>query len=98
VKKQPLERLTQPLEKLLAMRLHKPGGLWCTGRDVVATEAALVDGSEASVVAKKGADGLVVPLHVTTGRPLVVAMQGLTRAGVAFIASTVLAGVWLWLK
>jgi hypothetical protein len=96
--KKPMERLTQPLERLLALRLHKPGGLWCTGRDVVATEAALVDGTEASVVARKGKDGLIVPLHVTTGRPLVVAMQGLTRAGVAFIVSALLAGVWLWLK
>jgi hypothetical protein len=95
--KRPLERLTAPLEKLLSLRLHKPGGLWCMGRDIVATEAALVDGDEVSVVGRRDGND-VIPLHVTTGRTRVVAMQGLTRAGAALCASSVLFGLYMWLR
>ncbi len=95
--RKPLERLTQPLDKLLAVRLHKPGGLWCMNRNVTATEAALLDGTEVSVVARKTADGFL-PLHVTTGRVRVVALQGLMRAGMAVSAAALFLGAWLWVR
>jgi hypothetical protein len=96
--KQPLERLTAPLERMLHARLKKPGGLWCSGRDVVATEAALENGAEASVVAKKSPAGDLVAVHVTTGRPRVVAMQGLTRSGMAASGALILGALWMWLR
>jgi hypothetical protein len=97
VHKQPLERLTQPLDRLLQGRLHKPGGVWCMNRSVTATEAVLLEGMEVSVVAKKSADGFE-PLHVTTGRTRVVAMQAMMRAGMASTAAVMLGAVWLWLR
>lgn len=98
VERRPLERLTAPLEKMLHARLGAPGGLWCMNRDVVATEAVLLDGAEVSVVAKRGADGSVVPIHVTTGRAKVVALQGVIRAGMALGAAAVLIGLFEWLR
>lgn len=102
VQQKPLERLTAPLEKLLATRLGKPGGLWCHGRAVTATEAILVDGAELSVVAARtrpgGAPGGLEPLHITTGRVRVIALQGLLRATLTAMVAVVLVNVGLWLR
>jgi hypothetical protein len=96
IERKPLARLTAPLEELLAVRLGKPGGLWCHGRAVTATEAALLEGAEVSVVARRSAAG-VRPLHVTTGRVRVVALQGLMRAAIALAVAVVLLNVWFFL-
>lgn len=97
IERRPLERLTAPLEKLLQARLGAPGGLWCAGRDVVATEAALLEGTEVSVVARLGRDGALRPLHVMTGRAKVIALHGALRAGLALGGSALLLLVFLWL-
>ena len=97
VEKKPLERLTAPLEKLLAARLGVAGGLWCMNRDVVATEAVLLEGAEVSVVARATADGLR-PLHVTTGRAKVVALQGVIRAVLALVGAGLLVALSAWLR
>ena len=96
--RQPIERLTAQLERMLSIRLHKPGGIWCTGRDIIATEAALIDGDEVSVIGRKGDNGEIIPVHVTTGKTHVVAMQGLTRAGFASIGATLLFALYAWLR
>ena len=97
VVKQPLARLTQPLEKLLAARFGKPGGVWCMNRDITATEAVLLEGAEVSVVGRVRA-GALQPLHVTTGRARVVAMQGVIRAVAALGASGVLLALYGWVR
>lgn len=96
--RQPIQRLTAQLERMLSIRLHKPGGIWCSGRDVVATEAALMDGDEVSVIGRKGENGEIIPVHVTTGVTRAVAMQGLTRAGLAYIGATILFALYAWLR
>lgn len=98
VERRPLERLTAPLEKLLAVRLGKPGGLWCHGRTVTATEALLVDGVELSVIGRSGNDGKLTPLHVTTGRLRVVALQGFVRATTGAGVAIVLLNIANWLR
>jgi hypothetical protein len=98
VERRPLERLTAPLERLLHARIGAPGGLWCMNRDVVATEAVLLDGAEVSLVASRDSEGNVTPLHVTTGRLKVVAMQVLMRAGMAMCGSAVLVALFQWLR
>lgn len=98
VERRPLERLTQPLERLLQARIGAPGGLWCMNRDVVATEAVLLDGAEVSVVASRDNAGNFKPLHVTTGRLKVVAMQLLMRAGMAMCGAAVLVALFQWLR
>ncbi len=98
VERRPLERLTQPLERLLHARIGAPGGVWCMNRDVIATEAVLLDGAEVSFVASRDAEGNVTPLHVTTGRLKVVAMQLLMRAGMAMCGAAVLVALFQWLR
>lgn len=98
IEKQPLERLTAPLEKLLRERIGVPGGLWCMGRDVVATEAALLEGTEVSVIAKLGRDGELMPVHVMTGRAKVVALHGVIRSAAALVGSAMLVLVFQWLR
>jgi hypothetical protein len=97
VERKPLPRLTAPLEKMLTARLGKPGGLWCAGREVTATEAALLEGAEVSLVARR-TPGTFTPLHVTTGRVRVVALQGFMRAVVVGALAIVLVNVWVWLR
>jgi hypothetical protein len=90
VEKRALQRLTAPLDKMLHARLGAPGGLWCVGRDIVATEAALVQGTEVSVIAKLARDGAVTPLHVLTGRAKVVALHGALKAALALSGAAAL--------
>lgn len=98
VERRPLERLTAPLERLLQARIGAPGGLWCKDRDVIATEAVLLDGAEVSLIAKRDEDGTITPLHVTTGRTKVVAMQLLMRAGMAMSGAAILVALFQWLR
>jgi hypothetical protein len=97
VVRRPLERLTNPLEKLLAARLHKPGGLWCMNREVAATEAVLLEGAEVSVIARRSGND-VLPLHVTTGRVKGVALQLFVQAAIALTVGGALLGVWQWIR
>lgn len=98
IEKRALQRLTAPLDKLLQARLGAPGAVWCMGRDVIATESALLEGTEVSVVAKLGKDGVLRPLHVMTGRAKVLALHGVMRAGGALVGSAVMMLVFQWLR
>lgn len=87
----PLERLTPSLDTLISARLGAPAAAWCHQREVTVVERALFAYDEVSLVARRSALPrlTVEPVHITCGRPRVVAlrtaMRGVVTAGVAVV-------------
>lgn len=97
---QPLVKLTAPLAALLTARLHLPAAAWCHQRDVTVVESALFAYDEVSLVARRerGAHLSIEPVHVTRGRPRVVALRTAMRAVVAAGFAVVFFAVAQWLR
>ena len=99
-KSEPLPRLTATLDALLTARLHVPAAVWCHQRDVTVVESALFANDEVSLVAKRkrGPRLVLEPVHVTLGRPRVVALRTALRAVVVAGFAVVFLAVAQWLR
>lgn len=97
---QPLVKLTTTLDALLSARLHVPAAAWCHQRDVTVVESALFAGDEVSLIAKRerGPRLVIEPVHVTRGRPRVVALRTALRATVVAGFAVVFFAVAQWLR
>lgn len=97
---QPLVKLTPALDTLLRARLPVPPAAWCHQRDVTAVESALFAGDEVSLIARREQRGrlAIEPVHVTLGRPRVVALRLAMRAAVVAGFSGVFFAIAQWLR
>lgn len=97
---QPLQRLTPTLDALITARVGMPAAMWCHGREVTAVESALFAYDEVSVVARHATHPrlIVEPVHVTLGRPRVVALRTAMRAVVVAGFAVIFFAVAQWLR
>lgn len=97
---QPLVKLTPALDALLSARLPVPPAAWCHQREVSAVESALFVGDEVSLIARRElrARLSIEPVHVTLGRPRVVAMRLAMRAAVVAGFAGIFLAVAQWLR
>jgi hypothetical protein len=95
-----LTRLNQRLEALLSARLGMPAAAWCHQREVTAVETALFAYDEVSLVARRALHPrlAVDPVHITLGRPRVVALRTAMRSVVAAGFAVVFFAVAQWLR
>lgn len=95
-----LERLTAPLAALITARLGSPAAAWCHRRDVTVVESALFAYDEVSLVARCSTFPRLAidPVHVTRGRPRVVALRRALRAVVTTGMAVVFFAIAKWLR